>query len=543
MMRAGLLALLGCAAAASARSANASRPNLIVFYADDLGYGDLGCYGHPLSDTPNVDKLSTEGMKFSNIYTSSPVCSPSRAGLLTGRYQTRSGIYPGVFFEQSVNGLPANETTLAALLLKNGYQTGMVGKWHLGVGDKWQYLPTQHGFESWLGIPYSHDMPDPADCFYDPDGSPGKGCFPATSPEPMHTTCEMGDVDRLKAPASGSGVVQIPLFNGTTESMRIVQQPANLTILDDVYTDAAVSYVKKASADPLGRPFFLYYAFQHTHHPNYAGKAFFNTTERGMFGDSIKALDWSLGEVLAAVKEAGIEDDTIVFFSSDNGPSLVRLQRGGSAGLLRCGKGTTWEGGQRVPGIIKWPGKIKAGTLTREIASTMDLFPTVLAIVGITPPQDRVYDGVDMSSYIFNDNGKAVAGHARDYYFYLYKNIVGPSGLYAIRYREWKAHFHIQGSHCPDDYFVPTCRGNFSEVLTKPMLFNLNHDAGEHVPLDVEAPLYAPIMEIIYRLRTTFLESKGLFGKSLTRETNPMSQPCSQPDCTNPATLGECCRI
>ena len=520
----------------------AAKPNFIIFHSDDMGYGDLGCYGHPMSDTPHIDKLATEGMKFASIYTSSPVCSPSRAGLLTGRYQMRSGVYPGVFWANSKDGLPLNETTFASVLQANGYATGMVGKWHLGVGKDWEYLPTKHGFDSWTGIPYSHDMPDPADCFYDADGTPGLGCFPATNPEPMHTTCNVGELNNEPDMPTTTETVQIPLFSGDANAMKIIQQPANLTTLDDTYTDAATGFIKQASAS--GKPFLLYYAFQHTHHPNYAGVKFFNTTDRGMFGDSIKALDWSLGEVLAALTATGQDDNTVVFFAADNGPSLMRMQRGGSAGLLRCGKGTTWEGGQRVPGIIKWPGHIKAGTMTREIASTMDMFPTIISIAGLEMPTDRVYDSYDMSSFLFADNAKAAEGDAvRDYFVYVGENIVDATGLHAIRYKEWKAHWRLKGSHAPADYFVESCRPSYDETLVEPILFNLNHDAGEHVPLNASLPMYSNVMNIINQIRTDFLASKGLFGPSATTTRDQLAQPCSQPNCTDPATIGDCCRI
>ena len=535
-MRFSLTAALLCSTAAVS---TADRPNFVIFYADDLGYGDLGCYGNPVSETPNLDKLATEGMKFASMYTSSPVCSPSRAGLLTGRYQTRSGVYPGVFEAASSLGLPSNETTFAALLQQAGYVTGMVGKWHLGVGGAWEYLPTRHGFDQYTGIPYSHDMPDPDDCFYDANGTPGLGCFPKTNPEPMHTTCEVGVEEEGKKVAVGASGVQLPLFNGTASTMKIIQQPANLTILDDLYTDAATGFVRTAAAS--GKPFLLYYAFQHTHHPQYAGKMFFNTTDRGMFGDSIKALDWSLGEVLDTVKAVGVEDNTFVFFSADNGPSLMRLQRGGCAGLLRCGKGTTWEGGQRVPGIARWPGHITAGSQTREIASTMDVFPTLLSIAGVQQPTDRIYDSQDMSPFLFSKDGKAEG--VRDHFFYLSKDVKDASGLHAMRYKEWKVHWKVTGSHCPNDYFIESCRSNYTDVPTQPLLFNLNHDAGEHVPLDITQPMYASILATVNSMKASFLSSKDLFGKSLTPHSSAIDQPCSQPNCTDVSSMGECCRI
>ena len=562
-----MLLLAGVGAALAAE-----RPNFIIFYADDLGYGDLASYGHPMSDTPNLDQLAKEGMRFGNIYTSSPVCSPSRAGLLTGRYQMRSGIWPGVLGPTSSSGLPHNETTIATALKANGYNTAMVGKWHLGVGMDWEYLPTTQGFDSWMGVPYSHDMPDPNLCFYNP-GTPGIPCWPGTPAEPMKTTCPtgvtseddtsdstpVGDNELVKKlyteeyrrgfesgePQASGGEVQIPLFNGTASTMKIIQQPANLTTLDDLYTDAAVGFVKQASRSE--KPFFLYYAFQHTHHPDYAGKMFMNTTDRGMFGDAIKALDWSLGEVLSALKAGGKEDNTLVFFSADNGPSLGRLQRGGNAGLLRCGKGTTWEGGQRVPGLIKWPGHIAADSLTREVASTMDMFATIMKITGIPLPTNRFIDSVDMSPFIFSPDGKAAPdSDARDYFFYWDEGVSSNANLNAVRWREWKVHFRTRGSHCPNDYFVLTCRGNYSSgILETPLLFNLNHDAGEQVPLDYNDNTFSFVVEKINQLKAAHLASPGLFGPSQIRKHDPMSQSCCKPSCkdkNDTSILPSCCR-
>ena len=531
------MAFLGVVVAATA--VMSAKPNFIVFYADDLGWGDPGCYGHPTSDTPNIDKLAAEGMRFASIYTSSPVCSPSRAGLLTGRYQTRSGIYPGVVRTDTIGGLPHTENTFASLLQDAGYLTGMVGKWHLGVGANWSYLPTHHGFDEYTGLPYSVDMGAPATCFAR-ETDKDVPCFPGTNPEPMHTTCHVGEERDAKVEAPASETVQLPLFQGTKETMRIVQQPADLTTLDAVYNEAAVGFVERSAAS--GSPFLLYYAFSHVHFPQYAGEQFFNTTDRGMYGDGLTALDWSLGEVMAALERTGQGNNTLVFFASDNGPWLVEQQRGGSAGLLRCGKETTWEGGQRVPGIVRWPGRVAAGVLTREIASTMDMFPTILKIAGVTPPE-AVYDSYDMSPFLFAPDGVAPAGTTvRDHFVYLSTNVENINGIYAVRYKEWKLHYFLRGGGAHADYFVESCRGGYSKNVTDaPLLFNLNHDAGEHVPLDSSAPMYAAVIKAITEVKETLIASKGLFGPSVNGKLDPLVQPCIQPNCTDAATMRTCC--
>ncbi|KAJ9458428.1 Arylsulfatase [Diplonema papillatum] len=528
----------------------AEKPNILFLWADDLGWGDLGCYGHPTSDTPHLDKLCSEGKKFMSMYTASPVCSPSRAGLLTGRYQTRTGVYPGVFWPTSSKGLPLNETTLAEVLRdQGGYDTAMVGKWHLGVGMNWEYIPTEQGFDRWLGAPYSHDMPDPTYCFASTEmGSvPGLECYvdpkSGTQPEPMHTTCPTGAREPGTGGLGAAPYVQVPLFNGTKETMAILAQPLNLTTLDEQYSTAAVDFVNGVGRTQ-GKPWFLYYAFQHTHHPDYASSVFFNTTDRGMFGDSLKALDWAVGEVLSAVQETGQEENTFVFFSSDNGPSLMREQRGGDAGPLRCGKGTTWEGGQRVPGIIKWPGKVAPG-VAREVASALDLFATVLDITGLPMPGDRAYDSFSMLPFLVPNGTGVEAGPVRDFFYYWDANVDSAKNLNAIRWREWKAHYQTGGSHCNKGYLVPTCVDGYSSgPLAVPLLFNLNHDPGEHVPLNASDPTFKYVMEAISQLKTDLLSSPGLFGASAVTPVDPLSQPCVHPQCkdSNQSSLPQCCR-
>ena len=294
-----------------------AQPNIVLLLADDLGYGDLTVYGHPTSSTPNLQTMANEGMVLTQFYSASPLCSPSRAALLTGRYQTRSGIWPYVFNCGSVGGLPLNETTTAELLKPKGYKTAIVGKWHLGVGKDGMYLPTHQGFDTYFGIPYSHDMCPCKICFY-----PNASC--ASSCVDQFTSC--------------------PLYKDTD----IIEQPVDLTTLAEKYSEAATDFIKENAGK---NPFFLYMAFQHTHKPQFSGKRFTNSSIRGIFGDALSELDWQVGEIIDAIKTTGISENTFVFFTSDNGSSLHMGPHGGNVGLLRCGKGTTWEGGQREPAI------------------------------------------------------------------------------------------------------------------------------------------------------------------------------------------------
>eukprot|EP00049_Salpingoeca_infusionum_P004853 m.84637 g.84637 ORF g.84637 m.84637 type:complete len:621 (-) comp12757_c0_seq2:1177-3039(-) len=608
------IAAILLAVAVAERVQQPQRPNIVFLFADDLGYGDLGCYGHPTSDTPNIDKLASEGMKFLDFYTSSPVCSPSRAGLLTGRYQTRSGIYPGVFEPASTQGLPHNETTIANQLKSIGYNTAIVGKWHLGVGNVSQYLPTNFGFDQYTGIPYSHDMPDPADCFARGPTMENLPCFPGTPPDPMKTTtpfnmsqgtqthsfhglalpavepmqtlsathphqcrlaceqlqgCLIGeftsrahqcrllnrsapfqpDSDALllfpslkayqtvaqMSHLTSNNEVSIPLYHYKGSNVSILQQPANLSTLDELYLDTALDFIDANAQNST--PFFLYFAFQHTHHPDYASTAFFNTTYRGMMGDSLNALDWSVGQVMAKLKALGIDDNTMVFFSSDNGPSLMRLERGGDAGPLRCGKGTTWEGGQRVPAIIRWPQRVQPG-VSRDITSTLDMFPTISNILNISIPTDRYYDGIDMSPILFLQQTGT-----RSAFYYWPENVAAPTDLHAVRWHEWKMHLKTEGSHAPSNYFVPSCAAKL-QVHDPPLLFNLYHDPGEHVPLDSTDPKFGFIIQKLHSLVEEHLASPGLFGTAQIGPSNPAYQPCCKPTCSqqHPKAMDTCCR-
>lgn len=350
------LALTGALPAAPAASQDRP-PNVVVIFADDLGYGDLGVYGHPTIRTPSLDRMAAEGMRFTQFYAAASVCTPSRAALLTGRLPVRSGMTSDrrrVLFPDSSSGLPHDEITLAEALKARGYATAAVGKWHLGHLP--QFLPTQHGFDSYLGIPHSSDM----------DLASGRE-HRAANLEPR--------VEYFNVPLLRDG--------------EVIERPADQTTITRRYTEEAVRFIREQRAGP----FFLYLAHTLPHAPLFASDDFLGKSPRGRYGDAVEEIDWSVGRVLEALKALGLAERTLVFFTSDNGPWLSFDTHGGSAGLLRGGKGMTWEGGMRVPGIAWWPGTVPAGRLNREIASTMDLLPTALALAGGHLLANRALDG------------------------------------------------------------------------------------------------------------------------------------------------------
>jgi arylsulfatase A len=412
----------------------APTPNVVILLADDLGYGDLGCYGHPSIRTPNLDRMAREGMKFTNFYSSAPVCTPSRAALLTGRLAVRSGMCSDtrrVLFPDSAGGLPPDEITLARALKDKGYATACVGKWHLGHQPK--YLPTSHGFDSYLGVPYSNDMDRRADI-----APKGRAAF--HDPKIAYWN--------------------VPLLRNDKE----IERPADQTTLTKRYTEEAVKFIRANTE----KPFFLYLPYTMPHVPLFASKDFAGKSPRGLFGDVVEELDWSVGEVLAALREEKLDRNTLVFFTSDNGPWLIFGEQGGSAGLLREGKGSTWEGGMRVPGIAWWPGTVPAGVTTQELACNLDLFPTALGLAGGKVPGDRVLDGVDLGP-LLRGKGKS----PRDTMLY-YRDTT----LYAARSGPWKAHFTTRSAYGTDK---PVAHD-------PPLLYHLGRDPGEKTDVAKDNP-------------------------------------------------------
>lgn len=434
--------------AAVAGVAAETRPNFIVIYADDLGYGDLGCYGHPLIRTPHLDRMAAEGMRFTQFYSAAEVCTPSRAALLTGRYPIRNGMCHSQFRvlrNNAAGGLPREEITLAEVLKQRGYATGMVGKWHLGHLP--EHLPPHHGFDEYFGMPYSNDM-QPA-----PEAPKGREKFFAENPAYWRT----------------------PLIRGTN----IIEPRPDQRLLTRRYTEEAVRFIR---AHKRG-PFFLYFAHTFPHVPLFASADFRGKSPAGFYGDVIEELDWSVGQVLDAVRAQGLAKRTLVVFSSDNGPWLIFNHHGGSAGPLRDGKGSTWEGGLRVPGIFWWPGRIPAGAVQREVAATLDVLPTFARLAGAPVPAARL-DGVDISPLLL---GKGRV--ERDAFFY-YRG----DELFAARLGEWKAHFITRSGYGPDK----------PESHDPPLLFHLGEDVGERFDRAAEHPeVLERIARAVQRHRAT----------------------------------------
>eukprot|EP00043_Microstomoeca_roanoka_P015079 m.150305 g.150305 ORF g.150305 m.150305 type:complete len:678 (+) comp16171_c2_seq2:207-2240(+) len=440
---------------AFARNKDPSKPNFVVLFADDLGvnqiqlenmkYGFTGENG--TIHTPNLMQLANEGMVFLNWYSSFHVCSPSRASMMTGRYSIRSGIgaspakyaplAPGgpldsqVFSSEAVGGLPLNETTIAEALLPLGYATMAIGKWHLGQRD--MYLPTAHGFQEYYGIPFSQDM---GLSFWQPMGYDS---HPPYQPTPL------------------------PLMDGEV----VIQQPTGLDQLAQLYVQQASEFILRSAQKE--KPFFLYLPFNHVHAPNSCSPQFCGTSKQGPVGDAVQEMDWAIGQIILALKNANVEDNTLVFFTSDNGAPLDNDAQGNLP--LRDGKASTWEGGFREPGIARWPGKIQANQQSHALVSTMDIFTTVITLAGGQVPTDRVIDGIDLSPILFNGSTK---GHDCIMFYHNAAAVNASGELFAVRCGKYKMYWATQSTipqPWPDGKQDP------------PLLFNLEEDPSESKPI------------------------------------------------------------
>lgn len=463
-MKARLILLASMLVAAGLHAAS-RLPNIIIIFTDDQGYADVGVFGAKGFVTPNLDRLAAEGSKFTNFHVAQPVCSASRAALLTGCYPNRLGIH-GALGPNANHGLNENETTLAELLKQKGYATGMAGKWHLGRPQ--QFLPTHHGFDEYFGLPYSNDM------------------------WPNHPEARRGTYPPL------------PLIEGDQEidSEVTPDDQANLTTW---YTERAVKFIERNQ----DRPFFFYLAHSMPHVPLYVSDKFKGKSEQGLYGDVIMEIDWSVGEVMKALKAHQLEDNTLVIFTSDNGPWLSYGDHAGAAQPLREGKGTSWEGGTRVPCLMRWPGRIPAGATNGAMLMTIDLFPTIAGWVGAQLPQHKI-DGLDVWPLLVGKKG-ATNPHA-GYFFYYHQN-----QLEAVTSGDgrWKLML-------PQEYRTLAGRpggangkpNRYEQVkITRPELYDLKADVAESRNVAAANP------EIVQRLLALAEQARADLGDSMEKRT------------------------
>jgi len=433
--------LQSCSPTADERNTN-PLPNIILIFIDDLGYGDLGCYGATGYKTPNLDRLAAEGMKFNDFYAPQGVCTASRAGLLTGCYPNRIGL-TGAFSPRTKHGINGDEITIAEMLKEQGYATAIFGKWHLGHHQ--QFLPLQHGFDEFTGLPYSNDM-WPVNF----DGKPF--------------------TDGWKA-----GYPPLPLIEGNKhiDTIRNLKDQDKLTAL---YTERAIDFIERHNNEP----FFLYLPHSMVHVPLGVSDNFRGKSEQGMFGDVMMELDWSTGEIIKTLEQYGLAENTLIIFTSDNGPWLNFGNHAGSTAGLREGKGTSWEGGQKVPCIMNWPGKIQEGWECSKLATVLDIFPTLASITGGQMPDHRI-DGVDLSRLILGDTS---ANPRKTFLFYYNRN-----DLEAMRKDYWKLIFpHSFRSYEGVDPGIDGWPGPYARGRSGLELYHLKNDPFEEHNLAEKHP-------------------------------------------------------
>ncbi|XP_061450068.1 N-acetylgalactosamine-6-sulfatase isoform X1 [Rhineura floridana] len=451
-------------------------PNLVLLLMDDMGWGDLGVFGHPSKETPNLDQMAAEGMLFSSFYTANPLCSPSRAALLTGRLPIRNGFYTtnaharNAYTPQDITGgIPDSEWLLPELLKKAGYVSKIVGKWHLG--HRPEFHPLRHGFDEWFGSPNCHFGP------YDNKVAPNI---------PIYRDWEM----------IGRYYEDVKIDHKTGE--------ANLT---QMYLQEALDFISTQQASQ--QPFFLYWAIDATHAPVYASREFLGTSQRGRYGDAVREIDSSVGKILSHLQKLDISNNTLVFFTSDNGAALISApEQGGSNGPFLCGKQTTFEGGMREPAIAWWPGHVPAGQVSHQLASVMDLFTTSLALAGLQPPSDRQIDGIDLLPVILQ--GKLID---RPIFYYRGNEMMAIRvGLYKAHYWTWSnswEQFSKGIDFCPGQNVSGVTTHDQEEHSKLPLLFHLGRDPGEKYPISFASAEYqgvlARISPIVQQHKETLL--------------------------------------
>lgn len=426
-----------------------SKPNVVLINCDDLGYGDLGCYGSKINKSPYLDELAEESLVFTSCYAASPVCSPSRAALMTGCYPPRVGI-DRVLFPADALGLNRDEFTMPQMFKNAGYATAIVGKWH--CGDQKEFLPREFGFDSYFGLPYSNDM------------------------------------GRMRGKDEDEQSPPLPLLSGE----EVLEQQPDLRALTGRYAEKCVEFIRENQ----NRNFFLYFAQMHVHLPHYAAERFVAESENGDFGACVASLDWASGVIVHELERLNLLDNTIVIFTSDNGS---RGDHGASNHPLKGGKFTTWEGGQRIPFILYWKGKIVPGS-TDKMISHMDLLPTFASMLGAGTGENTI-DGLDLSEMLLN----GAESPRRDFVYY-----ASNSRLEAVRKNNWKLHFYKKGEPVK-------------------LLFDLGKDISE------ENNLYDENPDVVRELTEIYNEYREKLGDTLTKTAGGEKRPCGV--CENPVPL------
>jgi len=442
-------------------------PNIILIFMDDMGYGDLSCYGATQYKTPNLDKLASQGIRFTNFVSAQAVCSASRAGIMTGCYPNRVGI-SGALFPDSPIGLNPSEETIPEVLKKQDYKTGAIGKWHLG--HLREFLPLQQGFDEYLGLPYSNDM------------------WPVNYDGTL-ITAEKNN-RKFNFPP-------LPLIEGN-EKIREIKTLEDQSELTTIYTERAVRFItenKKGS-------FFLYLAHSMPHVPLAVSGKFKGKSEQGMYGDVIMEIDWSVGEIMKALERNGLDENTLVIFTSDNGPWLNFGNHAGSTAGLREGKGSSFEGGQRVPCLMKWPGQIPEGTICNKLASTIDLLPTFAAITNSPLPTKKI-DGVNLLPLLLGDE----KANPRESFLYYYRK----NSLEAVRKGNWKLVLNHPGrtyiGFKPGSDGLPG--GTNENFSFEEGLFDLRRDPGERYDVKEFYP------EVVAELKKLADEARSDLGDDI----------------------------
>jgi arylsulfatase A-like enzyme len=462
-------------------AAKADRPpNIVIIFIDDMGYADIGPFGAKVA-TPNLDRMAKEGRVFTDFYAGQAVCSASRAALMTGCYPNRVGIL-GALGPAAKVGINPNETTLAEVAKSKGYATAVYGKWHLG--DEPMFYPTEHGFDEYFGLPYSNDM------------------------WPLHPEVVALPPELQKRKAR---FPDLPLWQGNRtdgSSVAIAKvTPNDQKNLTTWYTEHAVDFIDRHADEP----FFLYVPHSMVHVPLFVSEKFAGKSGQGLFGDVVQEVDWSVGQILDAIRRHKIDQNTLVLFTSDNGPWLSYGDHAGKAGPLREGKGTAWDGGQREPTIAWWPGHVPAGTTCSELGSTIDVLPTVASLIGAELPKNAI-DGKDITPLLL---GKPNAKSPHEAFFFYWGD-----GLHAMRSGNWKLHF-------PHDYRSLDGKpggtgGKPAPYVTKHTelaLFDLSNDVGEATDVSADHP------DVVARLTKLADEMRSELGDGLTKTKGNANRP------------------